>query len=75
LLKEQIILHHLLRDVFEQVDAHPKTPMKVALGIYQIIIEIDPHQLVLAFNPFPPQILSIENLATNFWLLIGATNQ
>jgi hypothetical protein len=48
LLKEPIILHHLLRDVFEQVDAHPKTPTKVALGIYRIIIKIHPHQLVVA---------------------------
>jgi hypothetical protein len=74
LLKEPIKLHHLHRDVLEQVDAHPKTPTKIALGICLIFIEIHPHQLVVAFNPFPPQLLSTKNQATNFWLLIGAVN-
>jgi hypothetical protein len=61
LLKESIILHHLLRDAFGQVDAHPKMPMKVALGICKIFIEIHPHQLVVVFNLFPPQLLSTKN--------------
>jgi hypothetical protein len=47
--KKPIILRHLLRDVFEQVDAHPKTPTKVALGICHIFIEIHLHQLVVSF--------------------------
>jgi hypothetical protein len=75
LLKEPIKLHHLHRNVLEQLDAHSKTPMKIALRICQIFIEIHPHQLVVAFNPFPPQLLSTKNRATNFWLLIGAANQ
>jgi hypothetical protein len=75
LLKEPIKLHHLRHDMLEQVDAHPKTPMKIALEICQIFIEIHLHQLVLAFNPFPPHLLSTKNRATYFCLLIGATNQ
>jgi quinol-cytochrome oxidoreductase complex cytochrome b subunit len=59
LLKEPIILHHLLRDVFEQVDAHPKTPTKVAIGICNIFIEIHPHQLIMAFDPFPPKLIAV----------------
>jgi hypothetical protein len=33
LLKKLIKLHHLCCDVLEQLDAHPKTPPKIALGI------------------------------------------
>jgi hypothetical protein len=40
LLKESIILGHLRCDVLEQVDAHPKTPPKIAFGKYRILIEI-----------------------------------
>jgi hypothetical protein len=58
LLKEPIKLPHLRHDVLKQVDAYPKTPTKIALGACQIFIEIHPHQLVVAFNPFPPQLLS-----------------
>jgi hypothetical protein len=58
LLKEPIKLHHLRYDVLDQVDAHPKTPPKIAFGICRIFIEIRPHQLLVSFNPFPPQLLS-----------------
>jgi hypothetical protein len=75
LLKESIKLHHLCHDVFEQLDAHSKTPTKIALGICRIFAEIHPHQHVVAFNPFPPQLLSTKNRATNFWILIGAANK
>jgi hypothetical protein len=66
LLNVPIKLHHLRCDVLEQVDAHPKTPLKISLGICRIFIEIHPHQLVVAFNPFPPQLLSTKNRTTNF---------
>jgi hypothetical protein len=75
LLKEPIKLHHLLCEVLEQVDAHPKTPPKTAFVICWIFIEIRPHQLVVSFSPFPPQILSTKHQTTNFCLLIGAANQ
>jgi hypothetical protein len=75
LLKEPIKLHHLCCDALEQVDAHPKVPPKIALGICQIFGEIRPHQLVVAFNPFPPELPSTKNQTTNFWLLIGSANQ
>jgi hypothetical protein len=61
LLKEPIKLYHLHCNVLEQLDAHSKTPMKIALGIYRIFIEIHPHQLVVAFNSFRPQLLSTKN--------------
>jgi hypothetical protein len=69
LLKESIKLHHLHCDVLEQVDAHPKMPPKISFGICQIFIEIRPHQLLVPFNPFPPQLLSTEHRSTYFWLL------
>jgi hypothetical protein len=75
LIKEPVKLHHHHHDVLEQVDAHPKTPMKIALEMCQIFIEMHLRQLVVAFNLFPPQILSTKNQATNFWLLVGAANQ
>jgi hypothetical protein len=65
LFKVSIMLHHLLCDVLEQVDAHPKTPTKVVLGICWIFIEIHPHQVVVAFDSLPPQVLSTKNRATN----------
>jgi hypothetical protein len=49
LLKEPIILHHLRRDVLEQLDAHLNMPTKRALGICLIIIEMHAHQLLVAF--------------------------
>jgi hypothetical protein len=70
LLKELIKLHHLRRDVPEQVDAHSKTTTKIALQIYRIFFEINLHQLDVAFNSFPPQFLSTKNQATNFRLLM-----
>jgi hypothetical protein len=35
------------------------------------VIEIHLHQLVVAFNPFPPQLLSTKNRATNFGFLLA----
>jgi hypothetical protein len=75
LLKESIKLHHLRCDVLEQLDAHPKRPLKIAFGICGIFIEIRPHQLLVPFNPFSPQLLSIEHRSTYFWLLSGAACQ
>jgi hypothetical protein len=60
-LKESIKLHHLGRDVFQQFDAHSKTPTKIALGICQIFNEIHTHQLIVAFNPLPPQLRPTRN--------------
>jgi hypothetical protein len=60
LLKESIILGHLRCDVLEQVNAHPKTPPKIAFGKYWILIEIRSHQLLMPFNPFSLQLLSTE---------------
>jgi hypothetical protein len=50
--------------MLEQVDAHPKTATKVAVGKCWILHEIAPHQLVVAFYPFPPQFLSTQNKTT-----------
>jgi hypothetical protein len=65
LLKKLVILLEL-RDMLEQLDAHPKTATKIARWICWILHKIAPHQLVVVFYPFPPQLLSIENGTTNF---------
>jgi hypothetical protein len=70
-----IILGDLLRDLLEQTDAHPKTATKIALGKCCIVIEIHPHQLVVAFDPFPPQFMSTKNRATYLRRLVGSPSQ
>jgi hypothetical protein len=58
--------------VLEQVETHPETPPKIAFGENRILIEIRPHQLLMPFNPFSPQLLSTEHRSTKFWPLNGA---
>jgi hypothetical protein len=75
LLKEPIKPHHIRCDLLEQLDAHLKKPPKIAFRIRQIFIEIRQHQLLMPFNPSPPQLLSVEHQSTYFWLLNGVVCQ
>jgi hypothetical protein len=49
LLNEPVKLHHLCCDVLEQVDAHPKTPPKIAFKIL-----MSTHASVLVDSVGPP---------------------
>jgi hypothetical protein len=56
-----MILGHLLRDVLEPFDTHPKTPAKIVPEECQIFVELHPHQPIVAFDLFPPQLPSAKN--------------
>jgi hypothetical protein len=73
--KKPIKLSHLRGDALEKVDAHPKTPTEVVLGKYRIFIEIHPHQPIVAFDSFPPQLVSTKNRATSLRFFVGAPSQ
>jgi hypothetical protein len=45
-LLTNLILLRLLGNVLEQLDAHPKMPKNVALGVGWIVHKIDPHHLL-----------------------------
>jgi hypothetical protein len=73
--QKTIILGQLRGDALEQVDVHTKMPTKVVLGKCRIFVEIYPHQLVVAFDTFPPQLLSTINRTTALPLFIGSPSQ
>ena len=75
LLEEPIILGHTLRNVFKQLDSHPKTAPKVSLGVNGLLYEVAPHQLVVPFDPLPPQLLSTQNRTDVLWPLVGVQSQ
>jgi hypothetical protein len=56
LLEKSIMLRHLLANMFEQVDSHPKTATKVALGESWFIRKIAMNQLVVPLNALPPRL-------------------
>jgi hypothetical protein len=70
-----IKLGHLRGNALEKVDAHPKTPTKVVLGKFWIFVEIHPHQPVVAFNSFPPQLPTNKNRSTSLRLFVGAPRE
>jgi hypothetical protein len=69
LLKKPIMLRHLLANMFEQFDTHPKTATEVALGENWFIRKIATNQLVVPLNALPPQLLGTEHGTTMLWLL------
>jgi hypothetical protein len=52
-----------------------KRPTEVVLGKCQIFVEIHPHQPVVAFDYFPPQLASTKNRATSVRLFVCAPSQ
>jgi hypothetical protein len=70
LLKKPIMARQFLRNVFEQLNAHPETASKVGLGVCGILHKLVPHQSVVGIDPFPPQFLTTENRTTVLRLFI-----
>jgi hypothetical protein len=64
-LLEELVKHiHLLTNMTEALDAHPKPSQKVAFGKRWILGKVDPHQLVVSFYPLTPILISTEHGAT-----------
>jgi hypothetical protein len=63
-LKKPILLHPLIANMAEQVNTHPKTATKVALGESWIFSKIIANQLVVPLNPLPPQLSTTNDRTT-----------
>jgi hypothetical protein len=64
LLEEPIKHSHLLTNMTEALDAHPKPSQKAAFGKCWILGKVDPHQLVVSFYPLTPILISTKHGAT-----------
>jgi hypothetical protein len=69
LLEKPIMLRHLLANMFEQFDTHPKMATEVTLRENWFIHKIATNQLVVPLNVLPSQLPATENGTTMLWLL------